>query len=74
MLLWLFGEVGSVARATSDGQFVSLQVVVLDDLIEEDDKRVDVAPGEERRNLVFEYNIAEDAIYGAVFSQCHALS
>ena len=26
--------------------------------------RVDVAEGEERRNLVFEYNIAEDAIYG----------
>ena len=79
---------------------VLIQVVVLDDLIEEDDKRygvyvaqaglarmlrgtnfplvttlsslmavgavsrVDVAEGEERRNLVFEYNIAEDAIYG----------
>jgi hypothetical protein len=41
-----------------------IQVVVLDDLIEEDDKRVDVAEGEERRNLVFEYNIAEDTIYG----------
>jgi hypothetical protein len=26
--------------------------------------RVDVAEGEERRNLVFEYNIAEDTIYG----------
>lgn len=26
--------------------------------------RVDVADGEERRNLVFEYNIAEDTIYG----------
>ena len=26
--------------------------------------RVDVAEGEERRNLVFEYNIVEDTIYG----------
>jgi hypothetical protein len=39
-------------------------VVVLDDLMEADDKRVDVAPGEERKNLVFEYSIADDAIVG----------
>ena len=31
---------------------ILVQVVILDDLIASDDKRVDVAPGEERRNLV----------------------
>lgn len=34
-----------------------LQIVILDDLIAVDDKRVDVAPGDERRNLVFEYHL-----------------
>ena len=43
---------------------VLIQVVVLDDLVEHDDKRVDVAPGEERRNLVFEYSVHDDTIVG----------
>ena len=43
---------------------VLIQVVVLDDLIDSDDKRVDVAPGEERRNLVFEYNVQTDTVMG----------
>ena len=34
------------------------------DLQEAEDKRVDVAAGEERRNLVFEYSIVDDTIVG----------
>eukprot|EP01052_Picozoa_sp_SAG31_P022227 SAG31_NODE_1757_length_7339_cov_2.391022_4_plen_202_part_00 len=41
------------------------QVLVLDDLIPRDDKRVDVAAGDERRNQIFEYILATDTIVGA---------
>ena len=41
---------------------VLMQVVILDDLIVAEDKRVDVAPGAERRNLVFEYNVQADEV------------
>ena len=34
-------------------------------MIPRDDKRVDLAAGEERRNQIFEYNIATDTIIGA---------
>ena len=33
-------------------------------LQEAEDKRVDVAAGEERRNLVFEYSVVDDTIIG----------
>ena len=34
-------------------------------MIPRDDKRVDLAAGEERRNQIFEYNLATDTIVGA---------
>jgi len=48
---------------------VLMQVVILDDLIVAEDKRVDVAPGAERRNLVFEYNVQADEVVGAMSAE-----
>ena len=63
MLGWTFTK--RIATSGPDAvETVLIQVVVLDDLTDADDKRVDVAMGADRRNLVFEYSVADDTILG----------
>ena len=48
---------------------ILFQVVILDDLVVSEDKRVDCAPGAERKNMVFEYNVQTDEITGAMATE-----
>jgi len=61
---WNFVNRVNLGAGAPNGGKLQYQIVVLDDLIPGEDQRVDVAPGEERKNLVFEYDPRTDEILG----------